>query len=291
MSPVFRHYDADGLERQYIPTHWQIVSPQTTSENWAKRAEEFHSRVKVVPDVAYGSSKRQAIDLLVPDKPDKAPVLAFIHGGYWRSPRFQKRNYSFCVEPLVAAGAIVAMIEYDLCPDVTMDQLTRQVQSACAWLWQNVATYDGDPNRLHVGGHSAGGHLAATMAATDWARFAAGLPPDMVKSIVPISGLFELEPLRLTSLNADLRLDPESARRNSPILIAPATRLPVSVVVGGGETDEFVRQSRAFADQWRERAGPLSYFETAGHDHFAVIEAMTKRYDPLAAILLKHLGL
>jgi arylformamidase len=108
---------------------------------------------------------------------------------------------------------------------------------------------------------------------------------------VPISGLFELERLRLTSLNADLHLDPESARRNSPISIAPATRLPVSVVVGGGETDEFVRQSRAFADQWRESAGPLSYFETAGHTHFAVIEAMTERHDPLAAILLKHLGL
>lgn len=291
MSPVFRQYDAEGLERQYGPTHWPIVPPQTTSENWAKRAEEFHSRAKVVSDIAYGTSKRQTIDLLLPDRPHKAPVLAFIHGGYWRSPRFQKRNYSFCVEPLVAAGAIAAMIEYDLCPHVTMEQLTHQVQSACSWLWQNVANFGGDPNRLHVSGHSAGGHLAAMMASTDWAGFATGLPPDMVKSIVPISGLFELEPLRLTSLNADLHLDPESARRNSPISIAPATRLPVSVVVGGGETDEFVRQSRAFADQWRESAGPLSYFETAGHTHFAVIEAMTERHDPLAAILLKHLGL
>jgi arylformamidase len=291
MKPVFRQYDAEGLERQYIPTHWPIVPPQTTSENWAKRAEEFHSRAKVVADVAYGTSKRQALDLLLPDKPHKAPVLAFIHGGYWRSPRLQKRNYSFCVEPLVAAGAIVAMVEHDLCPDVTMDQLTRQVQSACAWLWQNVADYGGDPHRLHVAGHSAGGHLTAMMATTDWVRFAPGLPPDMVKSIVPISGLFELEPLRLTSLNADLRLDFESTRRNSPILIAPTTQIPVSIVVGGGETEEYFRQSRAFADQWRQTTGPLSYFETAGHDHFTVIEAMTERHDPLTAILLKHLGL
>ena len=290
MSPVFLEYDAEGLERQYIPKYWPIVSPQTTSENWTKRADGLHGRARVAADLAYGTTKRQVLDLLLPGKPEKAPVLAFIHGGYWRSPRFHMRNYSFCVEPLVEAGAIVAMIEYDLCPDVTMEELTQQVRSACAWLWHNLADHGGDPHRLHVAGHSAGGHLAAMMAATDWVRFAPELPPDMVKSIVPISGLFELEPLRLTSLNEDLRLDPESARRNSPMLIAPATRL-LSVVVGGGETEEFRRQSRTFADRWRQAAGSMSYLETAGHDHFTIIEGMTERHDPLTAILLKHLEL
>ncbi len=212
-----------------------------------------------------------------------APVLAFIHGGYWRNRKLDKRSYSFCVEPIVKASALVAMVEYDLCPDVPM--------KARAWLWRNAADFGGDPGRLHVAGHSAGGHLSTMVAATDWAGRGDGLPGDMVESIVPISGLFELEPLRLTSLNADLRPDAEAARRNSPLHLKPAGRLPVSVVVGGAESNEVRRQSRDLADAWQGVASKMAHLETPGHNHFAVTEAMTEPGTPLAATILRHLSL
>ena len=170
-----------------------------------------------------------------------------------------------------------------------MDVLVGEVRQACAWIWRHAGDYGGDPTRLHVSGHSAGGHLAAMMAATDWPQFGSGLPKNMIRSIVPISGLYELEPLRLTSLNADLRLDSEMAARNSPNTLAPPIRMPVTVVVGGGESDEFRRQSRDFADRWRGAVDKIGYFETTGHHHFSVIEAMTEENDPLTAILLQHL--
>lgn len=287
MTKIYRDYDAAALERQYLPAYWPGVDVPDTIDRWIIKSDAFHRRIDVVADVAYGDSDRQKIDLLRPTRTANSPVVAFIHGGYWRSTRLTKKSYSFCVEPIVSAGALVAMVEYDLCPTVTMDTLVGQVRKACAWIWRHVGDYGGDPARLHVAGHSAGGHLAAMMAATEWPALQAGLPGDLVKSIVPISGLFQLEPLRLVSLNSDLRLDAEMAQRNSPLFTTPSARMPVSVVVGGAESDEFRRQSRAFADGWKTAA--TSYLETAGHNHFTVIEAMTEAENPLTATILRHL--
>ena len=129
------------------------------------------------------------------------------------------------------------------------------------------------------------------MAATDWPTLGSDLPNDLVKSIVPVSGLFELEPLRLSSLNEDLRLDEEAAKRNSPRYVAPTRPMPVSVVVGGGESNEFRRQSRDFADTWRNLAEPMEYIETSGHNHFTVIEDMIKPRSVLTETILRHMDL
>jgi arylformamidase len=288
MGPkVVGDYDADELERQYLPAHWPGVAVQETIARWIQKSTEFHHSVDVVT-VAYGDTGRQSIDLLRPERPSAAPVLAFIHGGYWRNTRLTKSSYSFCVEPLVKTGVMVAMIEYDLCPTVSMDTLVGQVRKACAWVWRHAADYGGDSGAFHISGHSAGGHLSAMMAVTNWPSYEAGLPSDMVKSIIPISGLFELEPLRTTSLNNDLRLDASAARRNSPVFMAPASRMPVSIIVGGAESDEFRRQSRSLTDQWMH-AGAVNYHETPGH-HFSVVEAMTEPHNPVTATILEHLG-
>jgi arylformamidase len=158
-------------------------------------------------------------------------------------------------------------------------------------VWRHARTYGGNPEQLHVAGHSAGGHLAAMMAATDWPVFQDNLPRDMVKSIIPISGLFDLEPIRLISLNEGLRMDVETAKRNSPLYLTPAIALPVTVVVGGEETDESRRQSREFADAWQSEATAIEHIESRGHDHFSIIEAMTEPDNILTTPLLRHLEL
>jgi arylformamidase len=129
------------------------------------------------------------------------------------------------------------------------------------------------------------------MAATDWSEFDDGLPRDMIKSIVPVSGLFDLEPLRLISYLEDLRLDSETIKRNSPQFMKPTTALPVTVVVGGDESDEFQRQSREFTNAWRSEVDAIEYVAVPDHDHFTVIEAMTEPDNALTAALLRHLGL
>lgn len=276
--------DPARLEKEY----WPWSDPQATLGKWAELSASYLGRANLARNAPYGSSAAEQLDLLKPLTLN-APVLVFIHGGYWQW--LDKDQYAFALEPLVKAGALVANINYPLCPDVSLDILVERVRAACAWVWRHAAAYGGNPERLHVAGHSAGGHLAAMMAATDWPRFQDDLPRDMIKSIISISGLFDLEPLISTSLNNGVGMDMGSVKRNSPLFMTPAHPLPVTVVVGSDETAELHRQSREFADAWCSTAGTVEYIVSPGHDHFTVIEAMTEPNDLLTAAILCHLEL
>ncbi len=280
----------EWLDQQYRPWKYfkEVVDVEQIMQNWEQMSASYLKRANIERNISYGASARERLDFFKPANVG-APVLIYIHGGYWQS--LDKDIYAFSLEPLVSAGALVASINYTFCPEVTLDVLVNQVRTACAWVWENARDFGGDPQRLHVTGHSAGGHLAAMLAATDWPKFQSGLPRDMISSIIPVSGLFDLEPLRLCSVNDGMNMDVETARHNSPQFMTPGTALPVSVVVGGGETDEFRRQSREFADSWQTSAGSIEYIETPGHHHFAVIEAMTESDNQLTATILRHLGL
>lgn len=236
-------------------------------------------------DVEFGKKPGEKLDIW-PGR-GNSPILLFIHGGYWKA--FDKNMFRFIAERFVEAGCCVVLNNYDLCPDVTMDEITRQNQEALAWIYRNARAIGGDSGRIHVTGHSAGGHLTGMLMATKWEKF--GLPYDVVNGAVPLSGLFDLEPLRVSYLNADLHMDEETSRRNSPIHHIPDWMPPTVVAVGGGETDEFRRQSRIYTDACRRKGFPVSYLEVDDCDHVNVAGEYRNRLSPLTAALFAQMGI
>lgn len=284
---AWREFDAETLEREYdnraaVPGCMDMIAA------WQAASGAYRGRAKAELDVAYGEGAGETVDLFLPEAAG-GPVHMFIHGGYWRL--LDKGDFSYLAEPVVAAGAAVAMTNYALCPEVTVTEIVRQQRAAAAWLWRNAAEFGADPNRIHISGHSAGGHLAAMLMATDWPAFDDDLPVDLVKSGIAISGVFELEPLLGVSTNDDLRMDEAEALANSPVLLSPATDAPLVVCAGAGELGEFTRQSRDFAASWKEKGAPVEHFELPGEDHFTIVDGMADPDDPITRVILKQMGL
>jgi arylformamidase len=235
--------------------------------------EETKTAGRAELGVRYGASERQFVDLFAPAKSaDGEPLAAFIHGGFWRAQA--PPSYSNLARGLNAHGVTVAMIGYDLCPQVTLADIIGQVRAACLFLWKRYS------KRMLVYGHSAGGHLTACTVATDWKALDPNAPADLVPAGYAISGVFEVEPATRTSVNDDLRLDAAEARRLSPVLWPVPPGRVLDAVVGGAESPEFLRQSRAMADAWQGKA-ETRYESFPGKNHFTVIEPLA---DPASAM-------
>jgi arylformamidase len=223
-------------------------------------------------DVPYGDGELETMDIFPSSGPSRA-LLSFIHGGYWRSR--DKADFSFLARAFCAAGFTLAIPNYALCPNVTIEHIIRQMLKAHAWLYRHAADYGADGGRLIVSGHSAGAQLAAMMAACDWHRFADGLPADLVKGALAVSGVYDLMPLRRTTINEDLRLDENAARVASPVTYSPSRAVPVVVAVGDRESSEFKRQAELLRECWPHCVRPSIVMP--GDDHFTIVESFADR--------------
>ena len=266
--PIFRDYDQAALDAQYN-NRAAVADSARYIERWPAASKAARERLGGTLDLAYGPHPRHRLDIF-PAKGGKAPVLAFIHGGYWQS--LDKSVFSFVASPFVEAGVTVAMLGYPIAPEAGMDEIVASIRAALAWLGRHAGDHGGDPARLHLTGHSAGGHLTAYMMAEDFSA-EAGLPQPLLKGGLALSGLYELEPIRLSYLNGPLRMDAAVARRNSPAN-RPVGRMPLILAVGGAETDEFRRQQRDYAARCRQAGWPVGEIEVPGRNHFSVLEAM-----------------
>ncbi len=275
-------YDAQYNNRARIPEHLEILRA------WADRSAETRASLPCTLDLAYGDDPSERLDVYTP-RAQGAPVLVYLHGGYWRA--LDKRDQSFVAAPFVDAGAMVVLPNYALCPAVGIEHIVLQLVQALAWVWRNARAHGGDPERIVVAGHSAGGHLAAMLLACDWHAVAPGLPGDLVKSALAVSGVFELEALRHAPFLApDLKLDAVSALRLSPAAM-PAPRFGRLVaVVGGDESEEFLRQNACIAEAWGVDVVTVCE-QVPGRHHMDVLFALADPVERTHRLALQLRGL
>lgn len=282
MNTDYRAYTAEQLQQQYsardaVPEHLQIF------QFWQQQSEAYRAVANAVFDLSYGESERQKLDLFLPLTAFKpAPLFIFMHGGYWQA--MSKDLFSFIAKELNKHGIAVAILNYDLCPTVTLDEITSQIRQAICWLGHHADEYSINKQQLHLCGHSAGGHLTAAMMATDWQTIEPEFDSSVIRSGLSISGVFELEPLIYTGINQALGLELESARRNSPALASPTLNLPLTLLVGGNESAEFHRQSQQLAKEWGSQGVLTQYESLPGLNHFTMINEFALDNSPL----LKH---
>ena len=264
-------YEVEYNNRARVPEHPEIFA--RWARDGAAYRDEAGNEGRAEIGLKYGPSPRQTIDLFKPRGGTDGPHALFIHGGYWRS--LEPSSFSQMARGMNAHDVTVAVSGYDLAPQVSIGQIIEQTQQACLYLWKRFN------KRMMVSGHSAGGHLAACMVATDWRKLDAGAPADLAPVGYALSGLYDLEPLLHLATNADFKLDAAEARRISPLFWPVARGRVLDAVVGGAESSEFLRQSRIIADGWREKGVETRYEAVPGMNHFTICDPMT---DPSSAM-------
>jgi arylformamidase len=271
MMALYRNMDRATLDAAYNNSAAVAESADFLAD-WKRRSILLRERPGVHLDLAYGAAPRNKIDYFPSGKAD-APTLLFFHGGYWQGN--SREGFAFIADGPLAHGINVAVAGYTLAPEARMDTIVREARSAAHWLGSHLAELGGDPARLFVSGWSAGSHLAVTVLCDQAARGG-----------MAISGIYDLEPIRLNYLNDKLRLDAAEARRNSPLLHLPAKAGPLFVTVGGDELLELRRQSSDFAAAWSAHGLSATFLEVAGCHHYAVLEELARPDGILAESLI-----
>jgi arylformamidase len=274
---IYREYDQAALDAQY---NCREMVPDFDDQiaQWVSQSKLAQTELSADLDVAYGPHDAERLDIY-PAAEKNAPIMVFIHGGYWRA--MDKVEHAFPALGFVPAGITLISINYALAPSVRLTEIVRQCRAAMIWVYRNAPFFDGDRSRIHVSGHSAGGHLTAMMLATDWAGLAPDMPVDLVKGGCPISGLYDLEPIRLTYLNADVRLDAGEAAENSPVSLEPRGAQWMVITAGGLESAEFHRQQSGLVDKWRIAGLDTETINSPGKHHFNVVTQLSEPESPL----------
>ena len=260
-------YETEYSPSRRVPEYLAIL------EGWARDAAAYRAEMTAAGraelDLSFGNSERQKLDLFFPRTESTGALALFIHGGWWQM--MDRSAHSHMARGLNGCGVAVAVTSYDLTPQVPVATIVEQMRRACLFLRRRLG------KRLVVFGHSAGGHLAAAMAATDWPVLSA--PAGLIAGGIAISGAFDLEPLLGTSMNKDWKLDAAEARALSPVHWTLPDSVIFDAVVGALESDEFKRQSQMLADAWDVR-----YAEVTGANHFSILDPLS---DPESAMVAR----
>ncbi|AKM29493.1 esterase [Pandoraea faecigallinarum] len=282
----YRNFDDAELDVQY---NARATTPNVLDilKLYAEHSAQARAVVPCVLDVAYGDHPDETLDIFPAATPG-APVLFFVHGGYWRA--LNKSDSSNMAPAFTRAGATVVAINYSLAPGASLDTIVDQTRRALAWVHRHIGEHHGDARRIHVCGSSAGGHLVGMLLAKGWhAQY--DVPQDVIAGAAPLSGLFDLTPIPFTHINAWMNLSADDARRNSPIFLLPERGCPLVVSYGETETAEFKRQTDDYLGAWREKGFPGEYVPMPGTNHFDIVLTLNDPASPLTQAIFRQMGL
>ncbi|HMH17129.1 MAG TPA: alpha/beta hydrolase [Burkholderiales bacterium] len=261
--------DKTNYELLYNP-RLVVKDYQSIFDRWEKDSERARAGLDCYLDVPYGAAETEKLDVFRAQGKSRG-LLMYIHGGYWRA--FDKRSFSFVAPALAKKGITVAVPNYALCPAVQVEDIVMQMVQACAWLYRNGENFGAPANRLHLCGHSAGGHLAAMMLSCRWQKYSSDLPGKVVSAALSISGLYDLtEIVKVPSVNCDVRLDERSALKVSPAFLPPAGDASLYTAVGEDENEGFHIQNRLIAERWG-KARRMD-IPCPGANHFTVLDRL-----------------
>lgn len=269
---LYQHFATqEEIDRAYDPMLGR--DPAVLVKAWRGRSDASRELHRTTLDLSYGPSLAERMDIFHADAPDTnsphAPVHVFFHGGYWRS--LSHREFSFIVDDLVKAGITVAVVNYALCPQVRFSELVRQAQAAVAYVYTHAAELGVDPEQLSISGHSAGGHLCAMLMSTDW-QGTFGLPNQLIRGALCVSGLYDLRPFPWSWLQPKLQLTGLDVQDFSPLWQPFRVAAPIKLVAGALESDEFARQMSRYAEHVSEQGQTVTQQLLPNDDHFSILE-------------------
>jgi arylformamidase len=287
VAPIYRSFDQDTLNREYSPS--SCVDDLTVYiDEYLQLSQAVKQRAELTDqvflDLSYGPRPAQRLDLFLADA-QAAPVNLYIHGGYWQE---LSKDYSCFAAPLFADQKYAfAALGYSLAPQHPLSDIVEECRCAVEWLYLNAERLNLDKHRIHISGSSAGAQLAMMLYTTDWEK--RGLPSDIIKSACAVSGVYDLEPVRLSYVNEVLAMDPEEALENSPMFRTPSALTPVTLAYGSNETSEFKRQSDEYRSKLEALGVPVTYREINNRNHFDVILDLADASSWLASATLNHM--
>lgn len=270
----------DAIDQAYNP-RLRAVDLEAELRGCVQRSEAARRELPYRAGIRYGATLAETLDI-VPGPNPGAPVFLYVHSGYWRANA--ARDFTHVARGPYAIGYTTILVDHALCPTVTLDEIVRQVRAAAAWVVRHIADYGGDPSRIVVGGHSAGGHLGAMLLCTHWEE-QYGLPPDPFIGALLVSGLFDIAPLRYSYLQPAIQLDDGLVHRNSPIHHVRRSRTPVTLSWGGLEQSSFEDQSMQMHRAWNELNNNADLLPQPGADHFTAIHGFEQPDSALCGAL------
>jgi arylformamidase len=275
---VYKHYNQEQLNDQYnnrlhVPDYadylarWEVLSRQTDREYDVRK------------DISFGHHTRENLDIFPSQKP-LSKTMIFIHGGYWHL--FDKTLFHFIAPTFLKCDVTTVFLNYPLAPSSLIDEIVLSCCSAMRWLQENIIRFNGSPSQMYVMGYSAGGHLACMLSTKEDIH---------VKAVISLSGLFRLEPLMHSNLNSVLGLNPETAKRNSPVFLEPRNFCPHLLATGTVETEEFKNQSVDLYNSWKNTRSLIQLFEVKGRNHYSILDAVTEKDSSLQSEIFRVMNL